>query len=235
MTIEASFYQNALNKYLSPEPLIHRAPSRYGGVMWQRKLLALSVVTLVIVFAPVAVGPASSVSRRPLHCETESLSVREYRWIGGTGHVDMLFWVRNASSEACTLTGYPSVRYESGKGTRLSVNEIHIRGNGGNFLGGVSADGALPLVIMPAHGGLAAFWVDGLDIQSGSAPTPCINTTRMFVAAPNSETFRSIAPLSNQRFDWCGGIHVFPVVGNRSGTLPARPLSYFFGSATSVN
>jgi hypothetical protein len=166
-------------------------------------------------------------------CYASAVRVTEHNAVVGAGHVNDLFWIRNISDRACSIRGYPRVEYVDSKGTSLSVASSDSPGNDGNFVGGLKRGLAVPPSILVARGGLASFWVDGLDIQAGSPPPACIHTTRMFVLLPRIMTLtRVITPRGNGYF-WCGGVLVLPVLPGNSGSDPSRPLSYYFGTPNS--
>jgi len=197
--------------------------------MWQRKLIMTSAMMFFLGIVPILSGPASGVLTNIPRCKTASLRVWEYNTLVGAGHVNDLFWIRNVSNDSCSISGYPSIGYQSMSGRALSVKVGDERGNNGNLVGGVRSGLALPDVILQANGAVGSFWVDGLDIPAGNPEPSCINTRRMTFTAPHSSGSTPASPIKNDGFFWCGEVSVFPVVAGRSGSLPARALSYFFG------
>lgn len=196
-----------------------------------RKIRSINVAVVLLVLGtlPLVSASASSAESAVPRCATSSLSVKEYNTLVGAGHVNILFWIRNVGGEACAISGFPSVRYESYHGVLLPVREGHFRGNGGNFVGGVARGRVLPSTTLAVGRGIASFWIDGLDIPAGNPEPSCIDTTRMLFAAPDSSDFVALHTAKGRGFFWCGGVDVLPVIGNNSGSLPARPLSFFFG------
>jgi hypothetical protein len=197
--------------------------------MWHRRWIMTSAIVTVLGIVPIWSGTASSVPPNIPRCKTAGLRVWEYNTLVGAGHVNDLFWIRNVSSESCSIAGYPSIGYQNMHGRALPVKVGDERGNDGNFVGGVKSGFALPDVILQAKGAVASFWVDGLDIPAGNPAPSCIDTKRMIFTAPHSSGSTIAPPLKSNGFFWCGGVSVFPVVAGRSGSLTARALSYFFG------
>jgi hypothetical protein len=197
--------------------------------MRHRRWIMTSAIVTVLGLVPTLSGTASSAPSNIHRCNTASLRVWEYNTLGGAGHVNDLFWIRNVSSESCLISGYPSIGYQNMHGRALDVRVADERGNDGNFVGGVKSGLALPDVILQANGAVASFWVHGLDIPAGNPEPSCIDTKRMTFTAPHSSGSTIAPPLKSNGFFWCGGVSVFPVVAGRSGSLPARALSYFFG------
>lgn len=162
-------------------------------------------------------------------CAATSVRVTEYNTLVGAGHVNDLFWIRNVSDRACSISGYPKVDYVNSKGRPLSVGTSDSPGQDGNFVGGLKRGRVLPTSTLAANGGLASFWVDGLDIQVGTPQPACIDSTRMFVVLPRTSTPMQVQTIRGNGYFWCGGIVVLPVLPGNSGSDPSMPLRYYFG------
>lgn len=196
----------------------------------------MTAVVVASYWATVNVSRASAGSLPT--CTSSSVRITEYNGVGGVGHVNDLFWIRNVSHRACTLRGYVRAAFDGvyGIGTpykdphRLEVPETHLYGRGGNALGGINDGRPIPTVTVQP-GGVASFWLDGMDIQVGNPPGRCINSHLMVVWLPGSATSRVVQPLRANGFYWCGGFAALPILPGESGSEPSRPLSVFFGTS----
>jgi len=161
-----------------------------------------------------------------------------YNSVVGAGHVNDLFWIKNVSRQACTLRGYVHAAFVGvyGIGTPyknphvLVVRETHLYGHDGNAVGGINNGLPIPRVTLQPGGGVASFWLDGLDIPVGIPPGRCIISHEMLAWLPGSLTSIVVQPLRSYGFFWCGGFSALPILPGESGTEPSRPLSYYFGS-----
>ena len=186
-------------------------------------------------------SPASSSTMAPL-CDPASVHITDYKSNVATGHVDQLFWIRNVSDERCSLRGYVWVVYVGTYGINYSVNEEHVLivneeyayGREIPELGGLKKGLALPTVTLSARGGMASFWIHGTDEQFqqvNGRPSRCVTSYKMLAWLPGATTALTVVPQRAGVFFWCGGIQVNPVLAGRSGSDPAKPLSYYFGTS----
>jgi hypothetical protein len=163
----------------------------------------------------------------------------DYNTVVGAGHVNDLFWIKNVSHQTCTLRGYVRAAFVGvyGSGTadknphRLTVREVHLYGHGGNAVGGINSGIPIPRVTIQPGGGVASFWLDGIDIPVGNPPGRCITSYKMLAWLPGSSTSILVLPLRANGFFWCGGFAALPILPGESGSEPSRPLSYFFGTS----
>ena len=161
-------------------------------------------MTLVIAAwcsTPLDAAPASAASVPS--CTIASVRVTDYNTVVGAGHVNDLFWIKNVGHQACTLRGYVRAAFVGvyGIGTpnknphRLTVREVHLYGRDGNALGGISNGRPIPRVTIHPGGGVASFWLDGIDIPVGNPPGRCIIAYKMLARLPGSSTSLVVRPL----------------------------------------
>ncbi len=171
-------------------------------------------------------------------CSSAWLRITDYNTVVGAGHVNDLFWTKNAGSRSCALRGYVRAAFVGVYGFatpyrnahRLSVRETHLSGRGGNAVGGIDDGRPIPTVTVRPHGGVASFWLDGMDIQVGNPPDRCIISHQMLVWLPGSATSIVVRPRRGNGFYWCVGFAALPILPGESGSEPSRPLRYFFGT-----
>jgi hypothetical protein len=198
-------------------------------------MVAIVVVALCLVSNGASRATATSVTS----CTPASVRITDYNTVVGAGHVNDLFWIKNVSHQACTLRGYVRAAFVGvyGIGTAyknphgLIVREVHLYGRGGNALGGIDNGRPIPRVTIQPGGGVASFWLDGIDIQVGNPPGRCIISHRMLAWLPGAATSIAVQPLRANGYFWCGGFAALPILPGVSGTEPSRPLSYFFGAS----
>jgi hypothetical protein len=196
------------------------------------KCIAAIVLTLPVLLAlggSFGLTSTSGATRTISWCSATSIRVIEYNSLVGAGHVNSLFWIRNVGDRACSISGYPTVEYDGLTGQPLSVGTSDSPGNDGNFVGGLKRGRVLPISTLKPRGGQASFWVDGLDIQAGSPPPACIDTTEMLVTLPHDSVPTIVRTPRGDGYFWCGAVLVLPVLPGISGSDPSRPLSYYFG------
>jgi hypothetical protein len=149
---------------------------------------------------------------------------------GSMGTFHQLFLLRNTADVACTVTGYPSVSLVSTKGVVVPQVVTHVRGQAGVL--GLTGTGAVPSVRLGAHGGVASFWIADHDVPTGNPPAPCVGIARATITWPHAGGSASV-PLGTPTVLSCGHVQVFPVVSGVSGSVPAHPLSFYFGNRVS--
>jgi hypothetical protein len=193
-----------------------------GFVLW-----AIVLQASIVSFLP---STASAAPASPTTCSATELRVTYDNILVGLGHANVLFWITNLSNATCTLSGFPSIGFRTSQRGTLRVATHDAYGNMGNFVGGIAAGRVLPTVTLAARGGTASFWTDGIDLvgAGGTTPSSCFTTRVMTFRAPGSSS--DITVHSRHFYDWCGELYVMPILPGKSGSLPAKPLSYFFGT-----
>ena len=203
-----------------------------------RRSSRLLVISLVLVsWCSVSIGISGASTTAPT-CTSALVRVIDYNTAVGAGHVNDLFWIKNVSDQACTVRGYVRAEFVGvyGSGTpyknphRLTVSEVHLYGRDGNALGGINNGRPIPRVTIQPNGGLASFWLDGVDIPVGNPPGRCIISYKMLAWLPGSSTSTVVQPLRADGFFWCGGFAALPILPGESGSEPTKPLSYYFGT-----
>jgi hypothetical protein len=200
--------------------------------------MILSAVACVAVGFPGAVASSPAASAAVAPCAASAVRITDYNTLVGAGSVNDLFWIKNVSSQACSLRGYVRVEYIGvyGVGTpyrnprRLSVGEVHSYGRDGNDIGGLEKGLPIPSVTLDAQRGVASFWLAGTDESHGSPPSRCIDSRTMLVWLPGSSTAIAVHPLRANGFYWCGSFAAHPILPGRSGSDPPKPLTYYFGT-----
>lgn len=146
---------------------------------------------------------------------------------GGAGSFAVLVILKNIGKSTCALTGYPALTL--GTGTRpvaLTYNTSPSSTNG--FGTGLTTGKAVPSYNLPV-GQLASFWIEGSDEPAGSAAA-CHNSQSLQVSVGRAPVRASLHFDPNTHpLAWCGSLTVLPMLPGNSGTLPAQPLSKFFG------
>lgn len=227
------------------EDLIPEAKARRKK-RWRVEIALLAVacmiVGLVLASGARTVGPAHSTPTNSLPvvvtsapgCAAQAIDVAYEGRLVGAGSWNYLFTLRNASDHACSLAGFPSVRFLSSTGSTISVPIDDSKGECGRFgcgIGGLRNRGALPRALLAAHTGTASFFLEGVDVSTWKAPAPhptaCETVPRVEVALPHSSVWRAI---TNWRSGMdtlypCGDVAVLPLVPGKSGTFPGVPLS----------
>lgn len=184
--------------------------------------------------------PASATSLVAPSCTPASIRITDYNTSVGAGNVNDLFWVRNVSNLSCSLQGYVRVAYignygvlsQDKKPKRLAVRQEDTLGASGNDVGGVKRGAAVPTVTLKPLG-RASFWIYGTDeshVLLHGQSSRCITSYKMLAWLPGAATSINVAPMRANGFFWCGGIYVHPMVPGVSGSLPARSLTYYFGT-----
>ncbi|HUY16253.1 MAG TPA: hypothetical protein VMV11_01700 [Acidimicrobiales bacterium] len=190
-----------------------------------------------MIVAPRAVP---SVPASPTPCTRASIRITDYDTSVGVGNVIDLFWVHNVSDLSCSLRGYVRVVYIGSYGIasrdknpkRLVVRQEDTLGASGNDVGGVERGTPIPTVTLLPKG-RASFWIYGTDeshVVLNSHSSRCIISSTMLAWLPGAATSITVAPMRANGFYWCGGIYVHPLVPGVSGSLPARPLTYYFAT-----
>jgi Protein of unknown function (DUF4232) len=179
--------------------------------------------------AGVARGAALAVAP----CTASSVKVSLEGSNGGMGTFTHLFWVRNVSNFACSMTGYPTVSFISSSGKTVPQVVTHVRSEWGIL--GLGRGGALPKVDLAAHGGVASFWVADHDVPAGNPPAPCVNIAQVGVSWPNAATGRAVPLGRFHRIMSCGHVAVFPVMSGIYGAQPHQSLRFYFGTRSSNN
>jgi hypothetical protein len=174
-------------------------------------LASTTLVALVALFtlaAPADQAFAKTVSL----CQETQLDVRWAPGGGGLGHGAYLIEIRNISSSACRLSGYPMVRMTVGVST-VSVVAKKTRNGYMGGVGGSSATAPLPVVTLRAHGGEASSMVEGTTIPVGN-DRKCVVYTRVSITLAEMKPPYRFAI----RFSGCVRPAVHPVVKGLSGS-----------------
>jgi hypothetical protein len=203
----------------------------------RRATLILTIVVFLLVGLPAVMSNSIAVAAAVPTCAANSVRITDYNTLVGAGNVNDLFWIRNVSSETCSLRGYVRVEFVGVYGIGvpdtkphlLSVSEARSYGRNGNDVGGLKKGLPIPTVILTVHGS-ASFWLYGTDEQHGTPATSrCIVSHKMLVWLPGSSTSITVQPMKDNGFSWCGGITAHPVALGDSGSDPAMALSHYFG------
>jgi len=195
-------------------------------------VLVASVVTVVTVWAlgrpsepwtipaPYAGSPVST------PCSGSSLFANVTGQTTGAGNFAVLVTLKNVGHQTCAIGGYPIVALGgSSFGTPLQNTMIN-----SSFWGfGVTVGDVLPLFNLPV-GRLASFWISGVDVPVGTAPS-CQTSQflRPLIGKHSVATRNELDFGVTSKLNWCGDLAVSPTVPGGSGTLPAVPVSKFFG------
>ncbi|HVA53095.1 MAG TPA: hypothetical protein VNF05_06220 [Acidimicrobiales bacterium] len=174
-------------------------------------------------------------------CAPGETRITDYNTSVSLGSVNELFWIHSDANHACSLHGYVRVSFigtygltSKGKKPKLlSVGQADTRGASGNDLGGVQRDVAIPTVTLKAKGH-ASFWIYGTDeshVAANGQSTRCTVSFKMLAWLPRATSSIVVSPMRANGFFWCGGVFVHPIVPGVSGSLPPRPLTYYFGTA----
>jgi Protein of unknown function (DUF4232) len=150
---------------------------------------------------------ASSVSR----CQETQIDVSIVSRGAAAGHVGDAIVVKNISSSACTVTGYPTVRLTGGASVVPSLAKKTENGYLGGF-GGPGKSTPLPVVTLRAHGGTASSLVEGGDVPVGNA-VACVEYTKFSVTLPHLSPPYRIAT----KFPGCIRPQVHPLVKGSNG------------------
>jgi hypothetical protein len=206
-----------------------------------RRILKVFVVSMVAL-APFTVPSvaASAATSAVAPCMSVSVRITDYNTVVGTGNVNDLFWVRNVSLTTCSLRGYVRVAYigsyglspKGKKPIRLAVDQVDSLGASGNDLGGVKRGVAIPTVTLRPKA-VASFWIYGTDephVLPNGHSSRCITSYKMLAWLPGATTSMNVSPIRANGYYWCGGVSVHPIVAGHSGSIPPRPLTYYFGT-----
>lgn len=184
--------------------------------------------------------PTSAATRPVLSCTSVFIRITDYNTVVGAGNVNDLFRVHNVSNQTCKVSGYVRVSYVGSYGLTtkgkkpklLAVAQGDTLGANGNDLGGIKRGVAIPTVTLKPKG-LASFWIYGTDDPHGvtnGQSTRCITSYKMLVRLPGATPSINVSPMKSNGFFWCGGISMHPMVPGESDSIPARPLTYYFGT-----
>jgi hypothetical protein len=169
-------------------------------------------------------------------CTAPAMLVSYEGTLAGAGSWNELFTMRNASDNACSLAGFPSVRFLTSAGKALSWPIAYAKGGctkDGCGIGGLRYHGAFPRAILAAHTGVASFFIEGTDTPTWGPdephPTVCTIVPKFQVALPHSSVWHNVNIWSGHRLYPCGGVAVLPLVPGSSGTYPSVPLWTILG------
>jgi hypothetical protein len=169
-------------------------------------------------------------------CTASALLVSYEGTLAGAGSWNELFTMRNASDHACSLAGFPSVRFLTSAGRALTWPIAYAKGGCtklGCGIGGLRYHGAFPRAILAAHTGVASFFIEGTDISTWgphqSNPTVCTVVPKFQVALPHSSVWHNVNIWTGHSLYPCGSVAVLPLVPGRSGTFPSVPLWTILG------
>lgn len=241
-----------------PEVLIREARRRGRQHRLAGGLLVFGVIAAVVA-AVLVFSPSRSHTRPPRHskatvrppvivtnapqCSPSGLIAAYEGDLAGAGSWNALFTVRNASSSACSIAGFPSVRLLTSTGGASPIPISYTKGGctrerlrGGQFdeschIGGLKYHGAFPRAILAAHVGVASFFIEGSDNSTWGPhqahPTVCRVAPNVQIALPERAKWlnvRGLGPYHNGIIDACGAVGVLPFVPGRSGYYPSVPL-----------
>lgn len=229
------------------ELLIKEARQRTRRRRWRIGLIT-SVVTLTLLGL---ISSSGRNTRTPYHlsearsnvvlpsapCVANSVQVTNEGSTVGTGSFAELFLFSNISGHACSMSGYAKIDLMTAAGIYHSLDEQRGRSFPGGLGGGTMRSGALPISNLRAHGGVASFWIEGHDVPAvpiGETTQACMSATEILVTPPNTHHALILPTTATVPFDWCGAIRVLPVLPGKTGSLPSKSLSYYFGSPVST-
>jgi hypothetical protein len=238
--------ESDLDSVLSPiELLIKEARAR----ALRRRLtyglgLAAAVVALSVVAAvggsgsPVTTldshpGAARGASLAVVPCASAAVRVTLEGADGSMGTFSQLFWVRNLASNACSISGYPTVGFLNASGAPVSQVVTHLRGQAGIF--GFGGTGAPPMVTLAPRGGVASFWVVDHDVPTGTPPAACASVPRVRVTWAHAAGGQDVTLGRFHQITSCGHVGVYPVLPGRWGAQPHKSLTFYFGTSEPGN
>ncbi|HEV3188591.1 MAG TPA: hypothetical protein VGZ04_11200 [Acidimicrobiales bacterium] len=197
----------------------------------------------IVAFAPFMLSSVATSAATPTvpPCTSATVRITDYNTVVGAGNVNDLFWVHNVSQTTCSLRGYVRVAYigsyglssKGKKPIRLAVAQVDSLGANGNDVGGVKRGVAIPTVTLRPKS-VASFWIYGTDEPHGlpdGHSSRCITSYKMLAWLPGAAKSMNVSPMRANGYYWCGGVSVHPIVAGLSGSIPARPLTYYFGTS----
>ena len=144
-------------------------------------------------------------------CNSSHLRVSSVGAPGGSMHDGVIVRLRNAGTDSCSLSGYPSVwgiNHWNGRVLKGSTTR-------NSYLGGWDSSKPLPTVALRGKSGIASFLVTGVDAAIDNPSCPNLTILRVTIP-PSGTVFR--LPTS---FNACkGGFQVHPFVRGATGTSP---------------
>ena len=171
-------------------------------------LASALLATLFTIITVSGRASANSVSR----CQETQLDVRWVSGGAGLGHIAEIIVFRNISSNACRVSGYPTVRMSGGANVVATLARRTRNGYLGG-LGGPNATVPLPVVTLRAHGGTASSMVEGSDVPIGNAVGCAVFTKVSITLATMKTPYRFLT-----KFSGCSRPQVHPVVTGPSGS-----------------
>ena len=173
-------------------------------------------------------GAARGASLAVVPCASSAVRVTLEGSDGGMGTFSQLFWVRNLSNSACSISGYPTVGFFTASHPVAQV-VTHVPGRAGIF--GFGGQGAPPSVTLAPRGGVASFWVVDHDVPTGTPPTACVRVPRLRVSWANAAGGQIVMLGRFHQITTCGHVEVYPVMSGRWGAQPHKSLAFYFGTA----
>jgi len=188
----------------------------------------IGVLIAALVFGSLATnfGQLSGASTTDKTCVPSALHLGYNKMRSGAGNVNLFFLIRNKSSEACSLRGYPRATFLGPNEARLSVSQTNSANSDGNDLGGLRPGLAVFTVLLAASNGVASFTIYGHDMPRGNSLNGCVNTRTMLTELPGiAGTYTIFLAPKSEGFDtWCGGVTMHPIVPGRTGVDPPNKL-----------
>lgn len=212
---------------------------------WQHLLVRRALLPLLLVLGVVLpwsmpTGPVFASNLSISRCASSSLRITTYKANVATGSVDELYWIRNDANQQCSLRGFVRTSYVgtynvwnyNQESHSLVVQEFDALWSSDPVYGGLQRGVAMPSVTLSPRGGMASFWIAGTDEQyqqPNGRPSRCIMSYEMRAWLPDARTPIAVMPQHAGVFFWCGPIRISPMLAERSGSYPPRPLRSYFG------
>ncbi|HZD66193.1 MAG TPA: DUF4232 domain-containing protein [Acidimicrobiales bacterium] len=150
---------------------------------------------------PSAAPPSAPGATHPSRCHTAQLSAQVVRRGAATGHVGQTIALRNVSSLACTLYGYPGLLMLDAADRPLMTRV----NRGTSYV----VHAQTPATVTLAPGGAASFAL-GYRNATGYPGSRCPTSARLEVTPPNA-THHLVIPDRLSPYGPCGRITVSPV------------------------
>ena len=142
-------------------------------------------------------------------CNSSQLRASSAEAPGGSMHDGVIVRIRNAGTNSCSLSGYPSVTgINRWNGQLLQGSTTR-----NSYLGGWDSSNPLPTVALHGKTGVASFLLTGVDAAIDNPSCPSLQALRVTIA-PGVRVFN--LPTS---FNACrGGFQIHPFVPGVTGT-----------------
>jgi hypothetical protein len=162
-------------------------------------LLLLSIATVACTgkSPPSEVPAADSVTEETAApCHGQQLSGREVVTDAAAGNIWAPILVRNASTRACTLSGYPTIRFLDSAGRDLHLTATNSR----DYTGAIPPSPIPPITFVLEPGAKSWFIVHFTDVQA-----PCVVVDSMLVVPPGGHGQVSVPVSRSHEWDVCAG------------------------------